>query len=89
MGACCSHRAQRLCAGGDEMKLSPWFHVGKYGAPVNLGWYDFELWITPDHEVLCSVLHIRAEYVGNMFITLRNGRRVQLTYDDFWRGVEK
>ena len=42
MGACCSHRAQRLCAGGDEMKLSPWFHVGKYGAPVNLGWYDFE-----------------------------------------------
>ena len=24
------------------MKLSPWFHVGKYGAPVNLGWYDFE-----------------------------------------------
>ena len=49
------------------MKLSPWFHVGKYGAPVNLGWYDFELWITPDHEVLCSVLHIRAEYVGNRF----------------------
>ena len=71
------------------MKLSPWFHVGKYGAPVHLGWYDFELWITPDHEVLCSVLHIRAEYVGNMFITLRNGRRVQLTYDDFWRGVTK
>lgn len=66
------------------MRLSPWFQVGKDGLPHRSGRYQFELWLRDD-----TAFHTHAEFAGGKFIVTDDGRLIELTREDYWRGVLK